>query len=333
MSIKRSHVRFQALVVAVGALLLGFKFLAYWLTSSTTILTDGLESIVNVVAGSLSLYSLMIAARPKDEDHPYGHGKVEFIAAGVEGTLIVLAGLAIVVEAFRSYWTPPQIQRLDWGLLIVALAGLVNYALGWAAERRGRLHQSLALLASGQHLKSDAYSTLGLVIGLAVIYWTDWLWLDSLIALFFGFIIAYTGYGVLRSSISAIMDEADFSLLNDLVEVLQTHRHENWMDIHNLRIIKYGDALHIDCHLTVPRFFTVEQGHKEVDRLEDLFREEVSQHTELFIHLDPCIPECCSACRQLDCPLRSEAFTGSEVWTRAAIMRNRKHALGEEEGA
>jgi cation diffusion facilitator family transporter len=204
--------------------------------------------------------------------------------------------------------------------------------MGITAERRGRQHQSLALIASGEHLKSDAYSTVGLVLGLGLIYFTGWAWLDSLIALIFGFIIGITGYRVVRSSISGIMDEVDYSLVKDLVQLLQAQRHEHWIDVHNFRVIKYGDSLHIDCHLTVPRFFNVVEAHAEVDRLEELLQKEIGESTELFIHVDPCIPECCKLCALEHCPIRTQAFEQLEVWTEENIMRNRKHGLSDSEG-
>ena len=323
----RTNVRLQMLIVGVGAALLAAKFWAYWLTQSNTVLTDALESIVNVVAGALGLYSLMVSAMPRDENHPYGHGKIEFISAGVEGTLIVVAGLLIVAKSVQSLVHPSELEQLDMGIYITGGAGLVNYILGAWAVRQGKQTNSLALISSGKHLISDTYSTIGLVVGLALIWLTEWAWLDSATAILFGFIIAWTGYGIIKESVSGIMDEVDYDLVKDIVELLQTHRQPNWIDVHNLRIIKYGGALHIDCHLTVPRYFDVVQAHTEVDALEDILREQTGAAVELFVHVDACVVESCRLCPRQDCPVRSSAFESLEAWTSENIMKNRKHGV------
>ena len=325
MTIEQRNVRIQAQVVLAGIILLGLKFLAYFLTASNTVLTDALESVINVVAGGLGIYSLWLAAHPKDENHPYGHGKVEFISAGVEGTLIALAGLTIIFKSVYALFYPQALQKLDIGIAITAFAGLVNYGMGHYLTQRAKAMRSLTLEASGEHLKSDAYSTVGLVIGLGLIWFTDYVWLDSLVALIFGGIIGFTGYRLVKSSVAGIMDETDYALINQVVEALQTHRQPNWIDVHNLRIIKYGASLHIDCHLTLPWYFDARQTHEEIEALEALLRREIPGAGELFVHVDPCVLESCQLCSLLDCPKRQAPFQGLETWTQTNIMRNKKH--------
>jgi cation diffusion facilitator family transporter len=327
----KKNVRLQIVIVVVGAALLIAKFFAYHLTRSNTVLTDALESIVNVVAGALGLYSLIIAAMPKDENHPYGHGKIEFISAGVEGTLIIIAGVLIVIKSVESLFFPQELQQIDMGIYITAAAGGVNYVLGFWAMQQGKRSNSLALVASGKHLISDTYSTIGLVIGLLLIWATEWLWLDSATAILFGFIIAFTGYHIIKESIAGIMDEVDYRLVQRVIEVLQANRQPNWIDIHNLRIIKYGGALHIDCHLTVPRFFNVVEAHDEVDALELVLEEKIQPEIELFIHIDACVPDSCRLCPYHACPVRSSDFEALEDWTLFNIMQNRKHGLAEQQ--
>lgn len=322
---KQENVRVQLLAVIVGILLLVGKFIAYYLTNSNTVLTDALESIINVVAGSLGLYSLIIAALPKDENHPYGHGKIEFISAGVEGTLITLAGLIIIFKSIYSLFYPNPIQQIDLGIYITATAGLINYLLGLMVERRGQKSNSLAMVASGRHLKSDAYSTVGLVVGLGILYFTNYVWLDSIIALIFGAIIGWTGSHIIKESVSGIMDEVDYKLVDHVVTILNEHRHPNWIDVHNLRIIKYGGDLHFDCHLTLPWYFNTIEAHTEVDRLEELLQTQIEAPVELFIHVDPCIPQSCSICQVNDCPKRQAPFEKKIEWELKNIMLNRKH--------
>lgn len=312
-------------VVLVGLLLLVTKFTAFVLTNSNAILTDALESIINVVAGAFSLYSLFLSARPRDENHPYGHGKIEFVAATLEGSLILVAGGAIIFKSIANLINPVPLQQLDVGIILTAAAGLVNYAVGFVTERRGRQNNSLVLAAGGKHLKSDAYSTAGILIGLLLIYLTGMVWLDGVVAIIFGLIIGYTGYRILRSSIAGIMDEADYELLQRIVRVLNENRRENWIDIHNLRVIKYGSTLHIDCHLTVPWYLNVQEAHDEVEAVAQVVREQIDPSIELFIHTDPCIMPSCAICSKANCEVRRQPFQERVEWDFEKVIADRKH--------
>ncbi len=298
---------------------------AWYITSSVAILTDALESVVNVIAGLIGLYSLYVSAKPRDIDHPYGHGKVEFISAAIEGTLITVAGFFIIYEALQSLWQPHAIKDLDWGILLVAITGLVNYLLGRFCLQTGKKNNSLALMASGKHLLSDTWSTIGLMAGLALLYATGLWWIDSIVAMLFAFIIIYTGYKILSSSVAGIMDKADDALLEKLIDTLNKNRRINWIDLHNLRIIKYGATLHLDCHLTVPWYFNVNEAHEEVDALSALVRENFGSSVELFVHSDGCIETSCPICSKADCPVRQHAFSKRVEWSMENIVGNHKH--------
>lgn len=330
------NIKIQRWAVGIGAVLLVGKFFAYYVTNSSTVLTDALESIINVVAGGLGLYSLMLSARPKDENHPYGHGKVEFISAGVEGTLIFLAGFIIVGQAIWSLIVGGRaIQQIDIGIYITAFAGLTNYILGLITERQGKKTGSQALVASGKHLKSDAYSTIGMIVGLFAIFLLQILWksdewaviLDNGVAIVFGGIIGWTGYGILRESVAGIMDEVDYSLVDEIVLLLNEHRSDNWIDVHNLRIIKYGPALHIDCHITLPWYYNTKEAHDEIDHLEEVLKKCIDTEVELFVHVDPCVPTSCHLCQLENCSERQEPFKETVTWKAENIMLNKKHGL------
>lgn len=240
MQTSQENFKIQKLVVTVAVLLFIIKIAAFLLTKSVAILTDALESTANVIAGFIGLYSLYVAAKPRDADHPYGHGKAEFVSAAVEGTLILVAGGIIIYEAIINFINPHPLQQLDYGMILVAITAVINYAVGYFSIKKGQKNNSLALIASGKHLQSDTYSTLGLIGGLALIYFTKLNWIDSAVAILFAFFIIFTGYKILRSSLAGIMDEADKELIEKLVALLNTHRNENWVDLHNLRVIKYG---------------------------------------------------------------------------------------------
>ena len=325
---RSENIRLQALVVAVGVLLLLAKFIAFFLTNSNAILTDALESIINVIAGGFSLYSLLLSALPRDENHPYGHGKIEFIAATLEGSLILVAGGIIIIKSIYNLIEPVPLQQLDVGILLIAVSGIINYIVGYITTRRGRNSKSMVLTAGGKHLMSDAYSTAGILLGLVMIYFTGQVWIDSVVAIIFGLIICVTGARILRGSVAGIMDEADYELLKDIVQVLNENRRENWIDIHNLRVIKYGSTLHIDCHLTVPWYLNVLEAHDEVEAVGKVVREKIDPSIELFIHTDPCIKPSCSICiKRYDCDVRQHPFKARVEWEFEKVITDRKHSL------
>lgn len=328
--IEKENIKFQKFVVIVGIILLIAKFLAYFYTNSNSILTDALESIINVLAGVFTLYSLIISSLPKDKNHPYGHGKVEFIAASIEGSLIALAGLIIIGKSFYNFFVPHEIGKLDLGIAITTAAGLVNYLVGVIIETRGKNHHNLALVAGGKHLKSDAYSTAGMIVGLVVIYFTNITALDNVVALIFGFIILITGYKILIKSVGGIMDEADYGTLNQIIVLLNEKRKYNWIDIHNMRIIKYGSNLHIDCHLTLPWYISLEESHQEVTEFEELINIHVPNKVEFFVHTDPCLPTCCKLCQVSECKERKFDFIHRVEWELENVIVDRKHQINDE---
>jgi len=324
---QQQNLNIQKWIAAISVLILAVKFLAYFLTHSVAILTDALESIVNVAAGFIGLYSLYISAKPRDINHPYGHGKAEFLSAAVEGTLILSAGAIIIYKAIQHFIYPVPIHSIDKGMILVGITGLVNLGVGFLGFRYGKRNQSLALIASGRHLISDSYSTFGIVAGLLLISFTKLVWIDSAIAIVFGAVIIYTGYKIVRRSIAGIMDEADEELLQKMVRVLNANRKENWVDLHNLRVIKYGSILHVDCHLTVPWYLNVNEAHAEIEALGSLIKKEFGESLELFVHSDGCLYVQCPICLKSDCPVRHHPFERKIKWSLENILSDKKHHL------
>ncbi len=314
------------MAVLVGVVLMAVKFWAFYITSSNAILTDALESIVNVVAGGFALYSLWLAAHPKDENHPYGHGKVEFISAGVEGSLIAIAGLIIFVKSIYNLIHPQSIEQLNWGLALTAGAGAINFCLGLFLVSKGKKYRSMTLQADGKHLMSDGWSSLGIVIGLGLMLLIPGNpWIDSVVALFFGAYIIYAGVKLIRGSVAGIMDEADVELIEQVVAILNKNRRPNWIDIHNLRIIKYGSNLHVDAHVTLPSYLTFQQVHDEMEAIDDIISERFGEETEFFLHPDPCVPGACAVCTTDRCSENQLPLSEREAWTLDKVMQNKKH--------
>jgi cation diffusion facilitator family transporter len=319
--------RIQKIIAIISILLFITKITAWYITHSVAILTDALESIVNVIAGLIGLYSLYVSSKPKDIDHPYGHGKVEFISAAIEGTLIAVAGIVIIFEAINNLRNPHTIHQLDFGIYLVAGTALVNYIAGFICLRTGKKNNSLVLIASGKHLQADTYTTAGIIAGLILLLFTKISWIDSAVAILFALIILITGYRIVRTSIAGIMDEADIDLLKKMVVTLNANRNVNWIDLHNLRIIKYGPTLHLDCHLTVPWYFNVHEAHAEIDALSGLVRKQYGESVELFVHSDGCLDFSCSICEKADCEVRKHPFQKKIAWTMENISSNNKHTI------
>lgn len=324
MEVQKQRLKIITAVLIFGVIITIIKFIAYFITHSNAIYTDALENIINVVAGSFAFYSIYLAAQPKDSNHPYGHGKVEFFAVGFEGALIVFAAINIIYKSIEAFIHPQNINNLDSGIWLSIVAGLMNFGVGYVVIKQGKKLHSMTLEADGKHLLTDAYTSAGLVLGLIIIKLTDLVVLDSVISLLLGFVILYNGYHLIRKSISGLMDEVDNELVSDIVSIFQKERKPEWIDVHNLRAQKYGHDLHIDCHVTVPYYFDLVRAHDEIELIEKLIERNVENGVELFIHVDPCVPNCCNYC-SVDCAVRKYPQERSIVWNTNLVMNNAKH--------
>ncbi|MDO3641097.1 cation diffusion facilitator family transporter [Mucilaginibacter sp. L3T2-6] len=318
------HKRIILAALITGVVLMLAKFVAYILTASNFVLTDAAESIVNVVASAFAFFSIHLSAQPRDHNHPYGHGKVEFFSVFIEGSLISIAAIIIIIKSVYGIFHPAAVHDLITGAIIIGATGLINGTLGLYLVKKGKALQSITIYADGKHLLADMFTSIGLVAGLLLIHFTAILWLDSLLSIAVALYILYSGYRLVRRSVSGLMDEADFEVVTKLLEVLNKKRQVEWIDIHNFRAQKYGNELHVDCHLTLPNYFDLNRVHEEMKRVDRLINNEVTK-TELFIHADPCVPQCCHYCSMPNCPIRSEAKTEDITWTMDKIIRNQKH--------
>ncbi|WP_394673841.1 cation diffusion facilitator family transporter [uncultured Chryseobacterium sp.] len=316
---------FQKLIAVFGIILFIGKLVAWKLTNSDAVFSDAMESIVNVISAFMGLYSLHLAAKPKDEDHPYGHGKVEFVTSGIEGALIAIAGIMIIYEGINSLLTGKVLDKLDWGILIIAATAVINYILGYISVKKGRRENSLVLISSGKHLQSDTVTTLGVVISLVVVYFTKIYWLDSVVALIFGLYIIFVGYKIVRRSLSGIMDEQDPDLLNQIVSILEENRRTEWIDIHNMKIQQFGASLHIDAHITLPWYYSLRDAHKEMENVIMLLAKNTQRSVEFNFHMDDCKSISCPVCQIMDCPVRERDFVKRVQWTPENMTRVEKH--------
>ncbi len=314
--------------LAVSIVMLAAKFFSYFLTHSNIILSDAMESIINVVASAFAAFSIHLSAQPKDENHPYGHGKIEFLASVTEGILIFLAGLFIFVKACHNFFFEQTIQAMDIGLIIISATALVNFILGKILVREGKKTNSLLLVAEGKHLLSDNLTTLVGVAGIIVVVITNMPEIDTLFSLILGLIMLRSGYRIIRPSVAALMDEADSDLMKTVSTHFMNNRKPDWIDVHNMRIVKYGSDIHIDCHVTFPYYYSLTETHNLVNDIEVVLRKNYPQELEIFIHADPCVPaDSCFICLKNDCVWRQNPFVKKIEWSPSLLSINKKHNL------
>ncbi len=314
----------------ISVVLTGLKFFAFYHTHSNAILTDALESIINIVAAGFALYSIRIASLPRDFEHPYGHGKIEFFSAGFEGALIIFAGIYIIYNGIQHLLYPEPVEDIPMGMLLIAFTILINGVLGWFLQQTGKKENSITLVADGKHLWLDALSSFILLAGIAIIWQTGYYLLDSILSLFFALLILWNGFQLVRQSVAGLMDEANPENLKKIVHVLNQNRNPVRIDVHNLRLQQYGADWHIDCHVTMPYYFSLEQVHEEVDAIKKELTDSTPGSVEVFIHADPCLPpQNCVICQLKECPVRQAGFIKKYEWTLRNVTQDSKHFVLE----
>ncbi|MBW2423970.1 MAG: cation transporter [Deltaproteobacteria bacterium] len=323
------RLRAGRLALLVGILIFTGKFAVYTLTGSTALFADAMESTVNVVAAAMMVLALRLAAKPPDENHPYGHGKVEFVSAGIEGAAIGAAALVILAESVRDLVEGPSIERLGLGMGLASVLTVINGVLGVYLIRTGRSTRSIALEADGRHVLTDVWTSVGVIAGLVVVHWTGWLWVDPMMAIAVALNVVREGAGLLRRAFEGLMDHADPEALDHAVEKLSALREPTWIDVHGLRSWRSGARPHFDLHVVVPRYMDVESLHRVHDRIEDALLAGESFGGDVVVHFDPCLDDLCERCAVAECPIRSANFRVAPPETRDHYTRTDDQVQGE----
>ena len=303
---QRTRIRIAVLSISAGSLILALKYVAFRVSGSTALMSDAYESVVNVVAAVFALGAIVFAGKPADRNHPYGHGKIEHFSAVFEGGLIALAAVLIIYEAVTALIKGPKLENLGLGVAINLGAGCLNGLLGLFLVRMGRRQRSKALEADGHHIMSDFYTTLGIGAGLMLVKLTGLAWLDPVVALAVGLLLAYTGFRLVRESSAALLDQEDPEVLARLLEVMNKVRPTDVLAIHELRTLRSGRYTHVDIHIVLPEIYPIRKGH---DLAEEFGRNallEAGIEGELHTHVDPCAQLFCERCPLPDCPIRKE---------------------------
>lgn len=312
-------VRSAWLYLIISVILLVVKASAYALTNSKGILSDAVESIINVIAAVVALIVMKAVAEPADHEHPYGHGKLEFFSSAFEGGMITFAAVAIGFDAIRSLLTGVNVHELEYGMLLMGFSASVNWGLGYYLRQTGRKLKSHALMASSSHVLSDVWTTVGVIGGLILVKLTGLTWLDPLAALTVAILLGFSGIKIVRGSAGGLIDEIDPESLQHLAAALNQHREIGLIDIHNTRIIRSGHFHHVDSHLVVPSFWHVSKVHEVSHNFEKKVVDTYPFDGEFAFHVDPCESEYCSQCNLPDCPIRRRPFEALKTMTVQSI--------------
>ncbi len=282
---RSSLTRFAWLSIAAAILTIALKTAAYFITSSVGLLSDAIESVVNLIGGVMALAMLTVAARPADKDHAYGHSKAEYFSSGVEGGLILVAAISISIAAIPRLITPKPLKEIGVGLAVSVVASLINLAVALLLLRVGRKQNSITLEANANHLLADVWTSVGVIVGVGVVALTGWQRLDPIVALLVAANVVWTGVRIVQRSIGGLMD---ISLpVEDMAavrKVLQTYE-QTGIQFHALRSRQAGARKFVSVHVLVPGDWTVQRGHELLDKIEaDICR--ALPDSSVFTHLE-----------------------------------------------
>ena len=286
--------------LTVGMVLLVIKFIAYYLTGSSAIFSDALESIVNVLASVVALYAIFLAHLPADQDHPYGHGKIEFVAAGFEGGMIMLAAVAVAVQAIAQLFRNTAPEQINAGLVLIVVAMLVNALVGFYLVASGKRHGSITLEADGKHLLADAVTSAAALIALTLVKFAHWPMADPIAALIIAVYITLISIGLLRRSAAGLMDQQDMGDDHTIRTILDRHiapagREPHICSYHKLRHRHSGRYHWVDFHLVVPASLHIDQGHRIASNIEHEIELALGEGNATA-HVEPCVDAKCPKC-------------------------------------
>jgi cation diffusion facilitator family transporter len=314
------------LLISVSVFIL--KAVAAIRTDSTALFSDAIETLVNVIAAIISMVVLKFISQPRDENHPYGHGKAEFISSAVEGGFVLSAALVIFFEGIRNLIVPRTLTFDQVGLFVSIVATILNFFLAVYLKKASDDRKSVMLNASSVHVMSDVWTTIGMLGALGVTKVTGFTWIDPVIAIMVGGFLVLEGSKLLREAFSGLTDELDPKVLSEITKAFQNQvdkgQAPGLIDLHAVKFIRSGSFHHFDAHLVVPSFWTVEQAHGFMESLEDEVVKIYPFDGEIAFHLDPCGPEDCPTCSLGDCPIRKSSFQKRKTFTPEQLAADKK---------
>lgn len=270
----------------IGLLMLVMKCYAFYITGSAAILSDALESVIHVIAVGFALYSMWLSLKPADKNHPYGHDKISFFSAGFEGAMIIIAALLIFYEAILKLLYGPELSHLGEGILFTAAATLINLALSFYLISQGKKYRSIILEANGKHILTDVWTSVAVIFALLAVKITGYVWLDPLIAILAAANILWTGFNLIKKSVTGLMDGADPKLDKKIVDLLSQEMKTYGLDYHELRHRLSGHKVFIEFHLLFPHDLYLGRAHEIASQIEQKLQNELPVDSEIISHLE-----------------------------------------------
>lgn len=279
--------KYGIFAILVALLTLALKLYAAWITGSVGLFSDAMESIVNVVTSIFLVALLKVAQSPPDDDHPHGHDKAEYFANGIQGALILLAAIGIAVAALQRFHTPVALESGALGLCLSTLGGVINLWAAYLLKKAGKQLRSTALVGEAAHLMSDVWTSVAVLVGVALVYVTGHQWLDPVVALVLSVLVFKAGWDLIKQFVNGMMDSSiDLENQNKIESVLEHYQKENGIEYHALRTRVSGARIFISVHVLVPGEWTVDRGHDLIDRLECEIQEKI-EGSSVLTHLEP----------------------------------------------
>lgn len=317
------HLRLKAILCSLvgGLLILAIKLYAAQIANSSALRSDALESSVNVLAAAFGLGSILFAEKPADQDHPYGHGKIEYFAQAFEGGLISLAGFLIAIDTISRLSHHPELSQLGLGLKLNILGGFLNAVLGIGVYLVGKKLHSQTLIADGIHLLSDVVTTVVLTIGLVLVMFTGYTWLDPVLAFGVALFLFKTGFNLVKESSSSLLDAENPALTQKIAEYLNEIPRQTIISAHEMRAQEFGRDKHVDLHIVVPEFISVKEAHDRIDQYSAIIEQKLGHGSVVHTHVDPCERAYCKECSVQECPIRKHPFESQSPFTRQSIIQ------------
>lgn len=322
---RRGALRWGGFALASSVALMLIKFFAYLLTGSTAVLSDALESVVNIVTSGFTLFAVWLSHMPHDTNHPYGHGRVEYFSLGLEGLFVAGAGVSIVIVSTpKLLWATEQPQNLVEGAWLTLGISVLAWLSGTALVRAGKRNNWSSIEADGHHIRSDALTSFAAFLGLGLVLLFDLPWIDPAVAMAMAFWLIFSGVKMARQAVAGLMDEADPVLLDEIAQILEQQRKPGWVAPHRARVHRLGAMIHFDLHLVFPRYWSLEVTHQATLDIEASLRDRFGASAESMIHMEPCTDISCSYCDVVDCPVRAAAFSGRTAWRGVEIAHTKR---------
>lgn len=300
---------------------MAIKFVGYLVTGSAAVLSDALESSVHIVTSGFALFAVWLSSQPGDQNHPYGHGKVEYLSAGLEGVLVAMTGLVVVGIGVKRLVAPVPLPDIEIGAAVELVAAIIAMIGGTMLVRAGRNIDSPTIEADGLHIRSDAITSFGALAGVVLVAVTGEVWIDAVVALLLGAFLAVSGWRIVRGAVGGLMDEVNPQLMADIAETMREVRNPGWITPHAAKVHRLGQAFHLDLHLVFPRYWSIEQAHAASHEMQDALRSRFDDRVEVMLHNEPCVDDNCRFCDLADCPLRAAEFAGDLRFSAEDVIR------------